>query len=105
MEDFNGTYGPGEGLPVGDVWIDASAENDTDAQRKQYGYRLYRERLYGLARTQRPLFQYGALADPVMMVMLNHFYDMEIKKPSKINEFDLGLSLSKAFFSDYEIKG
>lgn len=103
MEEFIGTYGSDTGLPAGDVWIDDFPENDQ--KLKQLGYKAYRDRLYSLSRVQRPLFQYAALADPAMMVMLNHFYGMEIKKPSKINEFDLGLSLAGAIFDDYTIKG
>ena len=71
-----------------------------DNVKELYQKHLYYNRRHNL---RTSAFAYKALLDPAMAVMLRHFYEKEITKPNKIDEFTLGLSLENAFFNDFKI--
>lgn len=66
----------------------------TELQRKWMVYR----RFFNTRPTRVNFAQ--AIAGPVMQLMLNHFYDAEIKGPYKFDEIELTDSVVKNFFND-----
>lgn len=75
-----------------------NGKNNSDDEL--YKKHIYYNRRHNLRTTR---FSYQSLVDPGMLIMLEHFYQMEVVKPNKIDEFDLGLSLEKQFFNDFKI--
>lgn len=79
------------------------AQNVNQEQKIElYKKYLYFNRFHNLRTTR---FSYQSLIDPAMIIMLNYFFDKEIKN-EKFHNIDLELSLEQmAFeFDDFKIK-
>ena len=65
----------------------------TDLQRKW----LMFQRMFN---TRPARINYAVLAAPMMQLLLNHFYDTEVKGPYKFNQIELTDSVMRNFFDD-----
>lgn len=79
--------------------LPATVQPEPIEQTELYRKHLYYNRFYNL-RPRRPA--QISLVDPGLLVMLNHFYDLEIKR-YKFRNIDLEVSLDKIVFNDLNL--